>query len=271
MSLVPNGDLGSAWLEAHVHDNATACLADVFHGHTTDHVYRPPPLRKPKPCLTTTARRTRSCRSRKTPFLMSMTPRTQTGRWWVWKATMGLHRPTTLSSSRAKLPQPHPLHRPRRRQVAHQCPQPPTPLTTLSRLPQIAPRNQALLRHSLASFRRSLRKPRRDRPFRPHPTLARLSDDACNSRPKNPTTKRHHLVFLNGEYPKRPLIRLPNMQQRDPRPHRPDHLPLEVSRLINMIHQAEKSSQPLQGRPQDTVSTTYTNTLRSRARTRRCP
>lgn len=270
MYLVPNGHLGSAWFKAHVHDNATACLADVFHGHTTDHVHRPPPLRKPKPSLTTTARRTRSCRSRKTPFLMSTTPQTQTGRWWALKATMALHRPTTLSSSRAKLPQPHQLHRLRRHQVAHQCLQLPTPLTTPSRLPQIALRNQALLPHSLVSYRRSLRKQRRDRPFRPHPMLARLRDDACNSRPKNLMTMCHHLVFLNGEYPKQPLIHLPNMRQRGPHHPRPGHLPLEVSRSTNMIHQAGKSSQPLRGPLQDTVSTIFTNTLRSRARTRRC-
>lgn len=184
---------------------------------------------------------------------------------------MALHQPTTLSSSRAKLPQPRQLHRLRRHQVAHQCLQLPTPLTTPSRLPQIAPRNQALLLRSLVSYRRSLRKQRRDRPFRPHPTSARLSDDACNSRLKNLTTKRHHPVFLNGEYPKQPLMYLPNMRHRDPRHPRPGHLPLEVTRSTNMIGQAGTSSQPLRGRLQDTVSTTFTNTLRSRARTRRCP
>jgi hypothetical protein len=268
---VPNGHLGSAWLGRHVHQHITTCFADACHGHETDHVYRLPPLRKRRPSLITTARPTRSCRSRKTHFLMSMIQQTRTGRWWVLKMTMALRRPTTSSSSRAKLAQPRQLQSRRRCRVAHQCQQPPTRLTTLSRLPQTAPRNRALLPHWLASSRRSRRKPRRGRPSRPRPTSVHPNDDACNSHPKNPTTKRHHLIFPSDASRNQPLLRPLNMRVRGPRHLRSGRPLLEVSRLTNMTHQAGRSSHPLRGRLRDTASTTFTNTSRSLARTRRCP
>lgn len=185
---------------------------------------------------------------------------------------MALHQPTTLSSSRVERARRRRLQHHRRRRVARQCQQPATPLMTPSRPLQKAPRDRTLPLPWPTLFKRSRRKQRRGRPFPRHPMSARPNDDACSSHPKNPTTKhRHHHVFPSSHYQTCPPLRPPRLDMHAPRRLRSGRLLLEALHLTSMTLQTEKRIPLLQDRARATISTTFTSTSRSLARTRRCP